>query len=306
MKLVTSIRHISRIDQGAFTRTYQKDTLANWKYEQKQPFLLSILANQKHEELVVEFSGKVLLDAYPDLINKTNIRKCFEHINNLGVCVLDAEAIMGESKVIKCDITKDIAYPDVQGVISDIKLNMKNYKKWVAKEYRGGLAIEKVVSTPRYKKRLTVYDKHKELGKGNNADFLKSLKDRDALLEYFQDKTRFELNVNTKALICNLLNIPDTDLKKVLDADTNPIVEILDEAVNNVAPKMGKLSLRDYERCLLIEKCKYDMARVEAIVRDKISSTTSITRAMQPYKELYRQKLTALTPAHSDWRTLLL
>lgn len=305
MKLVTDIRNISHIDKAAFTQTYKDGELSNCKYEQKRPFHLSIVANQKQRELTVEFSGKILLDAYPDLINKTNIRKCLEQVNSIGVCVLDVEAFLCDSHVVKCDVTKDITHSDIKGVISDIELNLSNRKKWVAKDYRGGLTVENVVSTPRCKKRLTVYDKRKELEKADNADFLSTVKDKDTLLSYFADKVRFELNINTMAQIRSLLNIPDTKLQTVLNATANPILAVIDKAVRYEKPKVKPQSLRDYERMLLIKECGNDMAEVEAKVRSFSSHNTSITRAMRPFRELFQRMQASTVTRHSDWRKSL-
>lgn len=49
------------------------------------------------------------------------------------------------------------------------------------------------------------------------------------------------------------------------------------------------MNLRDYEHCLLLKECNYDMNAVEAKVRTLSAKTTSITRVMKVYKDLYNQ-----------------
>ena len=49
------------------------------------------------------------------------------------------------------------------------------------------------------------------------------------------------------------------------------------------------MTLRDYEHCLLLKECNYDMSAVEAKVRTLSAKTTSITRIMKTYKNLYKQ-----------------
>ena len=44
---------------------------------------------RSNRELLIEFTGKILEDAYPELISSTNIRQCFENINKLGICQLN-------------------------------------------------------------------------------------------------------------------------------------------------------------------------------------------------------------------------
>lgn len=55
--------------------------------------------------------------------------------------------------------------------------------------------------TPKYKKRLSIYDKTKELDKATNKEFLRMLRDEQGLLDQLKDKTRFELNIVTKEQI---------------------------------------------------------------------------------------------------------
>lgn len=89
--------------------------------------------------------------------------------------------------------------------------------------------------------------------------------------------------------IRQLLNIPNNNLINVLRASTNPILTVIDEAVKYVPQQHKAQTLRDYEHELLLRDCDYDMVKVEAKVRALSSKNTSITRMMQPYKELYKR-----------------
>ena len=85
------------------------------------------------------------------------------------------------------------------------------------------------------------------------------------------------------------LNIPNNNIQSVLNAVANPILSIIDETVKYEHQRHKEMTLRDYERVLLIESCDYDLAKVEAKVRAYSKKSTSITRAMQPYKDLFHQ-----------------
>lgn len=306
LKIITNITNITDIDLTQFTQTFKDNKLANYKYRQNQPFHLEIMKNQKHGELAIEFSGKILLDEYPELINRTNIRKCLEHINNMGICQLDIEAIINDSHIVKCDVTKDIEYKEIKNIISDISINLKNHKKWITKEYRGGITLENVVNTSRYKKRLSVYDKNKELKKMKNNNFLAALKNQSTLLEYFKDKIRFELNINTMEQIRKLLNISNTNMQTVLNTEVNPILIVLDEAVSNEKePEMKAQSLKEYEDMLLIKECGNNLDKVEAVVRALVSRNTSVTRTMKRYTKLFKLMQASTEIQHSDWIKLL-
>ena len=97
------------------------------------------------------------------------------------------------------------------------------------------------------------------------------------------------MNINTKQQIRQLLNIHNNNIQNVLNATANPILTVIDEAVKYEPQQQKAQTLRDYEHVLLLIDCDYDMVRVEAKVRALSSKNTSITRMMQPYKELYKR-----------------
>lgn len=290
MKLITSIDYISDINNTVFLATTNLDEVLYYKYQQDKPYSLLIMVDYCHNELVLEFTGKILLDKYPQLINRETIKYSLNNINKLNICKLDVEAILHNAEVVKVDVTKDIE-ADVNVINSTIRQNLTNYRKWAVKQYNSGVVLENVVSTQRYKKRLAIYNKGKELEKVNNINFIDSLTAKNEILSYFKGKVRFELNINTKQQIRQLLNIPNNNIQNVLNATANPILTVIDEAVKYEPQQQKAQTLRDYEHELLLKDCDYDMVRVEAKVRALSSKNTSITRMMQPYKELYKRLL---------------
>lgn len=294
MKIISDIKYVCNINNEKFIVNAKNNQVIYCKYQQQSPFSLIIMIDYQHKELVLEFTGKILLEKYPQLINKDTIRECLYNINHLGVCTIDVEAIINNSYVTKCDVTKDIATADIKTIVSNIRPNISNNQKWIVKGYKGGLVIEKVVSTTRYKERLVIYDKAKEKQGVSNSNFLNAVSNRDYILSYFQKaKTRFELNINTMSQIRSLLNIPSNDLRMVLSAKANPILTVIDEAITPNKPQhihtYRKQTIREYEHELLLKSCHYDIVKVEAVIRSLSSSNTSIKRVMQPYKDLLNQ-----------------
>ena len=57
---------------------------SSMKYEQKQPFYYQIFVNFNKNTVCVEFSGKALLEEYPNLINVSNISSCFTNNASSG------------------------------------------------------------------------------------------------------------------------------------------------------------------------------------------------------------------------------
>lgn len=288
MKLITSIDYISGINTSVFLSITKFEEELYYKYQQDKPYSLLIMVDYSHDELVLEFTGKILLDKYSQLINSETIKDCLNNINRLQICRLDVEAILQDAEVVKCDITKDIE-TDINVINSTIRQNLTNYRKWTVKQYNSGIVLENVVSTPRYKKRLAIYNKGKELERVNNINFIDSLNTKNDILLYFKDKVRFELNINTKQQIRQLLNIPNNNIQNVLNATANPILSVIDEAVKYEPQQHKVQTLRDYEHELLLRDCDFDLVKVEAKIRALSSRNTSITRMMQPYKELYKR-----------------
>lgn len=296
LKIVTSIDYIDHFSTKHFVAMTKFDEVIYYKYQQKTPYLLLIMLDYQHNELVIEFSGKILLDNYPRLINSETINQCLLNINKLNICKLDVEAILHNSDVVKCDVTKDIEC-DTSTINRLIGQSIVNYAKWSFRGHKNGCVIENIVSTPKYKKRLSIYNKSNELRKATNTNFINSLDNSQGVVEYYENKTRFELNLNTKYLIRQLLNIPNNSLQNVLSAKTNPILSVVDEAVKFENKQYRTHSLRDYERELLLRECDFDLVKVEAKVRALSSKNTSIKRVMQPYRELYAQITSTNSPA---------
>lgn len=287
LKIVTNINYIDNINTNSFITTYQNNELISYKYKQTTPCSLIIRIDYRHNELIIEFTSKILKDRSVQLINQNNIRKCLDNISKLGLCNLDISAILNDAEVLKCDVTKDINWENISDIANYVNTHIKNNRKWVCKPYKSNIVLENVVSTPKYKKRLTIYHKQKELSKCENTNFLNSLADKSAYQEYYKDKIRFELNLTTKEQIRKSLNIANTTLSEVLSSTTNPILNVLDEILDFTklqAP--ANLSLRDSERMAFLLTHNNNLQEVERKIRTLVSSNTSINKTMKPYRKL--------------------
>ena len=88
-----------------------------------------VMVNYQHNELILEFTGKILLDNYTSLICTGTAMDCLSQINRLGICHLDVDSIMEDCNVVKCDVTKDIECNQMQDIITNVRQNLSNYKK---------------------------------------------------------------------------------------------------------------------------------------------------------------------------------
>lgn len=305
-KLVcNNIECISNIRDDVFISHYKGEELLYYKYQQKTPYLLLIMIDYRKHELVLEFTSKVLGEECINLINKLNIRTCLMNINSLGVCLLDIDNILISAKVVKCDVTRDVFVDDLVNLVQHVRSNLSNFKKWVCREYAGGIVIENTVATNRHKKRLIIYDKEKELTKATNSNFLSSLSDKEKVVRYFHGKVRFELNICTMAQMRTLLLTEDNRLQNILASTANPILTVVDEALKKTTVENSiSTNLRDYERGLLLESCGYDLVKVEMTIRRLISKNTPVRRIMQPYRDLHK-RLTSSSKLNVDIRALI-
>ena len=265
-------------------------------YSQKRPFNIYMNYSLLDNTCILEFSSKLLLDSYPELINRNNILKCFENIEKIGFCEVDIDGIVNKSELLTCDVTKDIS-----GIVQPDRLAMKscliNHNKFRVQKYgNSGYTVNKMVKTSNRQLRMIIYDKEKELRKKTNTEFLGMLNDVDSMLAYFSGKFRVEANINTKEQIRQLFHTETTDLLDVLDSKANPLLTMFDEVFtfpeepdqqNLAMPSPLSLqTLKMVKNALLLEACEYDMEKVDLLLNNTLSPNTD--------KSKYRAELNKL------------
>ena len=288
LKIVTAIDAIDVVDESVFAKTLVNGNVVSMKYYREMPTKLMIKVDYASGEVVVEFTGKILGHNYPHLISMANIEECFRNIESLGFCRFDMDLLM-RSEVVSCDVTKDVQCSDVRKVQSYIRNHISNYNKYMCRALKNGnVVLEKNVTTRKNKKRMTIYDKEQEMKKSDNTRFMQ----RNGLTDEFVGKCRFEINLNSKEQIRNALYIEDTNLLTVLNSETNPILEFMDEAVCGSQGQKACSDWKSYQRYLVLKDCDFDLEKVEAKVRSLYRRGTKISDVMRPYREAYSQLMT--------------
>lgn len=290
MKLICPLDVVENISERDFQTIVRDGLLTSYKYHQDTPFYLLIRKDFIHNESVIEFTGKILSDRYPELINRDNIRYCIEQINRLGICEIDTERLIQTAKVAKCDVTKDVTSTEIKEIITQTKQNLTNYDKWEVEKYPNGICLRNKVTTDRYKKRVCIYDKGKELKQQTNSSFLLSLHQSQTLLDYFQDKVRFELNIGTMVQVKRLLKIGDNSLIEVLNSTANPLLSVIDEALKKYTDSRQHTDFKDYVNSLILADNHNDLAELEAKIRALTPKGTVIKRKMQPYRDYFNRQ----------------
>lgn len=283
IKLVADISAVERFDETRFEKT-EKDGKYTYNYYQETPCLLVVKVDYRENEVVIEFTGKLLGADYPKLISSDSIYKCFQLINSMGLITLDIDSMM-DADVVKCDVTKDIKCDDIQGLTNYVSNHISSYRRYVCRKLRNNnLVIEKNVVTRKTKKRMTIYDKGREMQKAENRRFVEA----NGLQGVFDGTCRFELNLNNMEQIRNALGTNNTKLRTVLSSNANPIVNFLDEVIekDNDTP-VAVNDKKTYLNMLVLKDCDFDLEKVEAKMRQLISSHgTSISNVMKPYRQI--------------------
>jgi len=309
LKLLTSTKNMKEFDKSKFQSVVLNEKIQYYRHIQKMPYYLEIRIDFEKDELVIEFTSKILETKFMELINKETIYEC--------LCAIpfvefedDVEFLLGDFEVLKCDVTKDVSYGyAIKRLERYVKSNLKNYDKWKCESHRNGFVLKNVAATPKYKKRIVIYHKGRELKLEKNRAFVDTfdnLDDGSFFDEYFRDKVRFEMNINTKMQIRELLGIQDNNLLSVLNSDANPLFAVLNEAVTEQGVNPHPVnSIKDYHCALVLKDCNNDLGQVEAKIRSLTSKNTSITRMMKPYRDYHSRILRDDSDRAFDLRKLL-
>lgn len=291
LKIVVSASDcIDNINLNKFSTISKNGVVTEYKYQQVSPYQLYIEKDVTDNEVIIEFTGKILGARYSELINQTNIRQCLQNLNALELCNLDIDTILNEGKVVKADVTIDTEYPDITSLTKELQSCIKNNERYTAVNKRGNFIVEKNVKTKNRKLRLTIYDKEQEMSLQDNQRWLQTLDEAEAKTfnDYFKNKIRFELNLNSVKAIKDRLCISDNSLSSVLSAEANPIMTFLDSILVDNAEAHIVHSLRDAERMALMKANDFDMKAIENVVKLHKAQSTKLSDMMKPYRELYK------------------
>lgn len=285
VKLIMSLEDIDIINEDSFIKNVERDELTGLTFKQTEPFSLTIKIDYRDNEAVVEFTGKVLLSDYHNLIRLGNIKRCIENINALGICTIKSYM---SADVAKTDITNDAHVEDVKELSDFLSSNLSSHKKYVARELNNGnFIVEKNVTSKQCKKRLTIYNKFREMYKAENRQFLEKYYNDEN--PFVHNNCRFELNLNSKEQIRSSLHVSDTKLKTVLLAAqaVNPIYDFLSDIIDEDATSVNKGSkVKDYYIALVLKDCDYDIKKVEARLKQYYSKGTKMRAVMKPFKKM--------------------
>jgi len=299
IKILTNKKYVEQLDSNVSTIVIQNNVQKEIRYSQRRPYQLYINNSEVEDKCVIEFSAKVLLDRYPELINKNNIHSCFDNINNLGLCKLHVQEIVNDSEFLSCDATRDIGGITMPDKLA-IKSCIRNLNKFRVQKYgNSGHTLTKEVKTKSRQIRLSFYDKYKELNKACNRDFLDELDHKYGLLAYFNGKFRVEANIKTISQIRQLFHVDSNRLMDVLNSPANPLLTWFDEALelpDNCTPFLTETKsllsynkLSELKNALLLQACDYDIEKLDLVLNNCLSPNTNKGRYRNKFVNLINE-----------------
>ena len=86
LKFTSNLKNITILDESKFDVKTKNAVVKEMSFTMTDPYELYVEVDYQSNELVIEFTAKVLRENYPQLINKENIKQCLDNINALGFC----------------------------------------------------------------------------------------------------------------------------------------------------------------------------------------------------------------------------
>lgn len=298
IKIRTSINYLSH-KNIKFNKNYNNGLLIGEYYNSKNenhiPYDLYIGISHKKQSLTLEFSSKILLDDYPQLITENSFKQCLDHINQLGICTLDKDQIINDCYFSKVHLTKDIKYDLTDNVLNSLNLCTNDYRRYKWQRYRNeGIRFTKDVKSKDCRESIVIYDKEKEIIK--NKDFLSILSLPDQVINYFDGIVRFEMELDTPNKICKAFNIESTYINNVFSSKENPLLTQFNKIFGegNINTKQYITNYDAYSMDAIIEKHHGDIKRIEQELKDlnvySSNSRNGLSERMKKIKYLAQQR----------------
>ena len=263
LMLVSSTKLIKRFKEDEFEIIIKEGEYKYYKYKKPLPYGLTFITiNFLKNELIIEFTSKISKLSFFELINEDTIRECLYSIEPLVEFETNGgyiDDILDEFRVFKCHVTKDVPYHDVWKLKQYVKSNLANNEKWACEKWDNGFVLINLLSTPRHKKRITIYDKGKEIDRKAKKykPFLETIYEDGFVYNDFEGIVRIEANINSVFQIKKLLDIPDNKLTSVLSSNANPIYAILNEALKEPSVSSGGKFIQGTFTILAIEGVRF-------------------------------------------------
>lgn len=265
--------------------------------------------NEARNEVIIDFSGKILLDDYHKLVSINNIEQCLNRYNEETPLKLNVQKFIDSARVINCDSTQNI-YPDFDINLCTDSLMMYDTKnrcqvtRYFKKQNSG---IEFNASIQKEKRRLILYDKYSAILKGLKSTniFLTKCVNPQAVIEACKGSLRVEQTHSSLPSIRNRFKVTENTLLNVLHS-VEPVNYNFFESVERKKKKEQKLGyqfdlfahvkkkkisqvIKEVGYRGVIVMCDYDLEKIKAFCRIYASSRQGFydsLRLIRPYLQI--------------------
>lgn len=162
-------------------------------------------------------------------------------------------------------------------------MRVKNYRRYKWDYYDSeGIDFIRDVKSPKCKECIRIYRKEREITKSKNKAFLDTLPNKQEVIEHFKGVTRFEVKLETISKVRSYLNIKDTYINEVLNAEANPILAMYDRVFGNAtdAPNVQRSSYDDFAMQTILKTYNGDLKTIEMILKSCFASRSGLSKRM--------------------------
>ncbi len=170
-----------------------------------------------------------------------------------------------------------------------------NYRRYKWKHYqKEGIRFSKDVKSKECAESIVIYDKEKEIE--TNKDFLSYLDNPDKVVNYFQGKSRLEMDLDTLKKIRKALNIDTTHISDVFGSQENPLLTQFNKIFGGgeIENKQCINNYETYAMNAIIEKHNGDIKKIEQEMKDldvySKNSRNGLSERMKKIKTLIQQR----------------
>lgn len=264
------------------------------KNDKSVPFNLYIAISKPQQTLTLEFSSKILGEDYPKLISKHTIRQCLENINKLGICLIDVEGILQTGCVTSADVTKDVHATLSDETLQALSIWVKNYRRYKWDYYDSeGIDFIRDVKSSKCKECIRIYRKEKEIIKPKNKDFLSILPNKWEVVKQFNGVTRFEVKLETIGKVRSYLNLRDTYINEVLNAEANLILTMYDRVFGHTSdvPEIQADTFDDFAMQKILNAYHGDIKTIEMTLKPLYASRSGFDKRMTKICQTWEKML---------------
>lgn len=261
--------------------------------------LKAVEINNIDQSLTIELSAKILLDDYSQLININNIERVFDTVNKSGLITIDKTRI-NEFDVHSIDSTKNLKgdhrpkqyFDNLMLLPQSIKYTKQAYRGTGDNKHKTGVVFCGKQKT--FKERMLCYDKREELL--HEKKFLSSVNNPMQVVKDFHNVARIECNLTNYARIREYLKVPDQNLIRILESQSNPNwtiwkrikgAAVVQTELFNYPETMKWHELVSYyglrQICL---DCQNDLSLIKDLIRKHTGVKTNVSPQMKKVKQV--------------------